>query len=97
MDQHISALGAGGHAFGGEQAPGGKVRRLDDDEDAASKTQLVGPAQAIAVTYLIPVFAIGWGLLFLGEQLTLTMLVGGAIVLLGTALATGFIGGPKRR
>ena len=52
----------------------------------------VGPAQAIAVTYLIPAFAIGWGLLFLGETVTPTMLVGCAIVLLGTALATGFIG-----
>jgi drug/metabolite transporter (DMT)-like permease len=57
----------------------------------------VGPAQAIAVTYLIPVFAIGWGALFLGEAVTAPMLLGGAIVLLGTALATGFIGGPARR
>lgn len=57
----------------------------------------VGPAQAIAVTYLIPVFAIGWGVLFLGEAVTAPMLLGGAIVLLGTALATGFIGGPARR
>ena len=57
----------------------------------------VGPAQAIAVTYLIPVFAIGWGVLFLGESGTPTLLIGGAIVLLGTALATGFIGGPKGR
>lgn len=55
----------------------------------------VGPAQAIAVTYLIPLFAIGWGALFLGEAVTPSMLVGGAIVLLGTALATGFIG-PRR-
>ena len=57
----------------------------------------VGPAQAIAVTYLIPVFAIGWGALFLGEAVTTSMLLGGAIVLLGTALATGFIGGAARR
>ncbi len=57
----------------------------------------VGPPQAIAVTYLIPVFAIGWGVAFLGEAVTASMLLGGAIVLLGTALATGFIGGPARR
>ena len=57
----------------------------------------VGPAQAIAVTYLIPVFAIGWGALFLGEAVSASMLIGGAIVLLGTALATGFIGGAARR
>jgi drug/metabolite transporter (DMT)-like permease len=52
----------------------------------------LGPAQAIAVTYLIPAFAIVWGGLFLGERITGTMLLGCAIVLLGTALATGFIG-----
>jgi drug/metabolite transporter (DMT)-like permease len=57
----------------------------------------VGPAQAISVTYLIPVFAIGWGVLFLGEGVTPILLTGGAIVLLGTALATGFIGSPKAR
>ena len=56
----------------------------------------LGPAQAIAVTYLIPAFAIGWGVLFLGERLTLPMLLGCAIVLLGTALATGFIGGRRQ-
>lgn len=51
----------------------------------------VGPAQAIAVTYLIPAFAIGWGAIFLGERITGTMLAGCAIVLLGTALASGLI------
>ena len=55
----------------------------------------VGPAQAIAVTYLIPAFAIGWGAWFLGESITGPMLLGCAVVLLGTALATGFIG-PRR-
>ncbi|MFO1330498.1 MAG: DMT family transporter [Rubrivivax sp.] len=52
----------------------------------------VGPAQAIAVTYLIPAFAIGWGLLFLDERVTGAMLGGCAVVLLGTALATGLLG-----
>lgn len=50
----------------------------------------VGPANAIAVTFLIPLFAVLWGGLFLGEQLTPTMLGGGALILLGTSLATGF-------
>ena len=45
---------------------------------------------------LIPAFAIAWGALFLGEQVTWPMLVGCAIVLLGTALASGFIGAPRR-
>ena len=47
----------------------------------------VGPTRTLTVTYLIPVFAIGWGALLLGEQLTLGMLLGGGLVLLGVALA----------
>ena len=38
---------------------------------------------------LIPLFAMLWGGLFLGEQLTPTMAGGGALILLGTGLATG--------
>ena len=53
----------------------------------------MGPAQAITVTYLIPAFAIAWGWLFLGEAVTPVMLVGGGIVLLGTALASGLVQG----
>lgn len=53
--------------------------------------QRVGPTNALAVTFLIPVFALLWGGLFLGESLTLHMLAGCAIVLLGTALAVGLI------
>ena len=49
----------------------------------------VGPANAIAVTFLIPLFAVLWGGLFLGEQLTPTMLGGGAVILLGTAWRPG--------
>ena len=49
----------------------------------------VGPTQAVTVTFLIPVFAVLWGALFLGEALTLPMLVGGALILSGTALALG--------
>ena len=51
----------------------------------------VKPAKAIAVTYLIPAFAMVWGALFLGEQVSLSMLGGAAVVLLGTALATGVL------
>ena len=53
-----------------------------------------GPANAIAVTYLIPAFAVVWGWLFLGERLTLAMVVGCAVILLGTALATGLLRPP---
>ena len=47
----------------------------------------VGPTRTLTVTYLIPVFAIGWGVLLLDEELTLGMLLGGGLVLLGVALA----------
>ncbi|MDM4765070.1 DMT family transporter [Pelomonas sp. SE-A7] len=59
--------------------------------------QRVGPTNALAVTFLIPVFALLWGGLFLGESLTLHMLAGCAIVLLGTALAVGLIKAPARQ
>jgi drug/metabolite transporter (DMT)-like permease len=51
----------------------------------------VGPARAIAVTFLIPVFGMIWGGLFLDELVTPRMLIGASIVLLGTALATGVL------
>jgi drug/metabolite transporter (DMT)-like permease len=50
-----------------------------------------GATNAISVTFLIPAYAMLWGWLFLNEQPTGTMLVGCAVILLGTALATGFI------
>jgi drug/metabolite transporter (DMT)-like permease len=50
-----------------------------------------GPANAVAVTYLVPAFAIAWGRIFLGERLTWPLAVGCAVVLVGTALATGMI------
>lgn len=55
----------------------------------------VGPARAITVTYLVPVFAVAWGALLLDEGVTPWMLVGRAIVLLGTALSTGTLS-PRR-
>ncbi|MBB5204162.1 drug/metabolite transporter (DMT)-like permease [Inhella inkyongensis] len=49
----------------------------------------IGPTQAVTVTFLIPVFAVIWGAVFLHEALTLSMLGGGLLVLAGTALALG--------
>ncbi|MBK7876094.1 MAG: EamA family transporter [Planctomycetes bacterium] len=46
----------------------------------------VGPTRAIMVTYLIPVFGMAWGALFLAEHLSLQMLAGAAVVLTGTML-----------
>lgn len=48
--------------------------------------QRVGPARTMTVAYLIPVFGILWGWLWLGEPVTASMLLGGPIVLLGTIL-----------
>lgn len=48
----------------------------------------VGPTKALTVTFLIPVFAMVWGLLFLGETVTWSMGLGAAIILAGTFLVT---------
>ena len=50
-----------------------------------------GATIAIAVTFLVPVFSMLWGELFLGEEVTLRMLLGALVVLSGTALAIGVI------
>ncbi|GAC1524938.1 MAG: DMT family transporter [Collimonas sp.] len=49
----------------------------------------LGSAYAASVTFLIPIFGVIWGAIFLKEEVTATMLAGCLIVLLGTALATG--------
>ncbi|MBE9609322.1 DMT family transporter [Chitinilyticum piscinae] len=49
----------------------------------------LGAAAALTVTYLIPVFGVLWGVLFLDERIGGNTLAGGALVLLGTALVTG--------
>jgi drug/metabolite transporter (DMT)-like permease len=56
----------------------------------------VGPVQASSVTLLLPVTAALWGVLVLGESVTAQVLVGGAVVLAGTALALNLVGPSKR-
>ena len=51
----------------------------------------VGAAKTIAVTFLIPLFGLLWGALFLGEWVSAVMVMAGGVVLLGTALATGVV------
>jgi drug/metabolite transporter (DMT)-like permease len=51
----------------------------------------VGPSNTVTVTFLIPAFAVVWGLLFLGEAVSPQMLLGCAVILLGTGLATGLL------
>ena len=50
-----------------------------------------GPAKALTVTFMVPVFAILYGVLLLGETVTPWMLLCGGVVLLGTALSSGLI------
>lgn len=56
----------------------------------------VGAARALAVTYLVPMFGIFWGALFLHEWPSGRELGGCAVILLGTAFATGMLRLPAR-
>ncbi|NML44862.1 EamA family transporter [Ramlibacter sp. G-1-2-2] len=56
-----------------------------------------GPARALTVTYAVPVFAVVYGGLFLGEQITPWMLACGAIIICGTALSSGVLKLPALR
>ena len=46
----------------------------------------IGATGALTVTYLIPVFGVLWGALFLGEAVPLFTLAGAGLVILGTVL-----------
>lgn len=48
-----------------------------------------GPSKTLTVTFLIPLFALAYGAGLLDESVSPGMLAGGAVVLLGVALATG--------
>lgn len=51
----------------------------------------VGPTRAVTVTFLIPLFGMLWGALFLDETISARMIAGCAVILLGTGLATGVV------
>lgn len=55
-----------------------------------------GPAKASTVTLLIPVFGVLWGWLWLSEDVSWFILVGAAVILFGTAFATGIMGERRR-
>ena len=55
-----------------------------------------GPARALAVTFGIPVFAVFYGAVLLGEAITPWMLLCGAVIVCGTALSTGLLGWSKK-
>lgn len=52
--------------------------------------QHVTPVAAMSPTFMIPVFGVLWGSVFLGEQLSAGIFAGGALVLLASALITNF-------
>jgi drug/metabolite transporter (DMT)-like permease len=50
-----------------------------------------GPAKALSVTFAIPVFAVGYGVVLLGEVVTPRMMVCAAVIISGTMLSTGLV------
>lgn len=46
----------------------------------------IGPTGALTVTYLVPIFGVAWGVMFLGETISHGMLAGGALVIAGTVM-----------
>jgi drug/metabolite transporter (DMT)-like permease len=46
----------------------------------------LGPTRALTVTFLMPVFGIIWAILFLGEKITSSMILGCFFILVGTGL-----------
>jgi drug/metabolite transporter (DMT)-like permease len=50
-----------------------------------------GPARALSTTYVVPVFAVLYGQIFLDETITLRMLTCGLVIVTGTALSTGLL------
>jgi drug/metabolite transporter (DMT)-like permease len=57
----------------------------------------LGPSRAITVTFLVPLAAMVFGALFLDELVSLKMLLGCGLILLGTALAIGLLRLPYGR
>jgi len=56
----------------------------------------IGPVRAMSVTFLNPVVAMASAALYLGEEVTLQMLAGSSVVLLGTVLSLGLVGPPPK-
>jgi len=52
----------------------------------------IGSVGAVTVTFLVPAFAMLWGALLLDEAVTVRMIAGAAIILVGTSLTTGLLG-----
>lgn len=59
--------------------------------------ETAGPARALTVTFLVPVFAVFYGALFLDERITPWMLICAGVIVCGVALSTGLVGFGRRR
>jgi drug/metabolite transporter (DMT)-like permease len=46
----------------------------------------IGPTRSLTVTFLMPAFTMIWAALFLGETVTIVMILGCGLILGGTAL-----------
>lgn len=54
--------------------------------------QNAGPQRALTVTFLVPVFGVIYGSLFMHEAITPRILAGGLTIVIGTALSLGLLG-----
>ncbi len=51
----------------------------------------IGIVRTMIVTYLIPLFGVFWGFLFLDELITLNITIGAMLILAGVAMTTGVL------
>ncbi|GAB5380184.1 MAG: DMT family transporter [Aliiglaciecola sp.] len=51
----------------------------------------IGAPRAITVAYLVPVFGVMWGMIFLNETLSALMVAGAGLILFGVGLTTGML------
>lgn len=49
--------------------------------------QNIGASRTLTVIYLVPIFAMVWGLIFLKEPITISMILGCFLILFGVAIA----------
>ncbi len=57
----------------------------------------IGVVRTMIVTYLIPLFGVFWGYLFLDEVITLNITIGALLILAGVAMTTGIVSYFKRK
>jgi drug/metabolite transporter (DMT)-like permease len=51
----------------------------------------IGSTRSLTVAYLVPIFAILWGAIFLKESVTISMVVGCIFIFIGTAIANNLL------